>query len=245
MFRVDSITGDHIYQKMGSFKGGVNVMEVNITPKQLERLRRASDITEIQMLMAKFVECFSKMEALKALELFATDDDNVSIELAECGGYDGPKQVKAFLTAYDEYLKDPSDKRGWMELQNICNPTVKVSKNHEKAVGYWTILAPSAKWGMPYPCDEYKLTAHWGCGKYIAEFKKTNEGWKILKLQLVWFLRSPFELGWMRQPDCVHMPVLQGVKPDREPDYFNIYNADYGCASGGIEWGPYLPDEIE
>ena len=31
-------------------------MEVNITPKQLERLRRASDITEIQMLMAKFVE---------------------------------------------------------------------------------------------------------------------------------------------------------------------------------------------
>ena len=108
-------------------------MEVNITPKQLERLRRASDITEIQMLMAKFVECFSKMEAAKAYDLFATDDDNVSIELAECGGYDGADHVKAFLDAYDKYLQDPSDKRGWMELQTLCNPCVKVDANHEKA----------------------------------------------------------------------------------------------------------------
>lgn len=218
-------------------------MDVNVTPKQLERLRRASDITEIQMLMAKFVENMSKMDARANIHLFAEEKD-ASIELAECGGYDGFDHVRSFLEKYGEYLEDPSDKRGWMELQTICNPCVIVAEDHEKAVGYWTILAPSSKWGMPYPCDEYKLTALWGCGKYICEFKKTAEGWKILKLQLVWFLRSPFEYGWMRQPDCVHMPAIRGIKPDREPDYFNVYNADYGCASGGIEWGPYLPEEI-
>lgn len=48
----------------------------------------------------------------------------------------------------------------------------------------------------------------------------------------------------VKQPDCVHMPVLPGMKPDRAPDYTNVYNADYGCASGGIEWGPYVPESL-
>lgn len=40
--------------------------EYTFTEKQLERLRRASDITEIQMLMAKYVDCMSKMRAKDA-----------------------------------------------------------------------------------------------------------------------------------------------------------------------------------
>lgn len=218
--------------------------EYTFTEKQLERLRRASDITEIQMLMAKYVDCMSKMRAKDAWTLFAQKNENVSIELAESGGYDGPQHVLQLLEAYDEYLRDPSDKRGWMELQNICNPTVMVSDDHTRAMGYWTILAPSSKWAMPYPCDQEKLTALWGCGKYIVEFVREGEHWAILRLKLVWFLRSPFEFGWMKQADCVHMPPLQGLKPDREPEYYNVYNADYGCASGGIEWGPYLPESL-
>lgn len=223
--------------------GGKKV-DIQLTEKQLERLRRASDITEIQMLMAKYVEYMSKMRAADAYTLFAQNNENISIELAECGGYDGSAHVKAFLDAYDAYLSDPRDKRGWMELQTICNPTVLVSDDHSRAMGYWTILAPSSKWAMPYPCDQERLTALWGCGKYVVSFCREEDRWRIQKLQLVWFLRSPFEYGWMKQADCVHMPVFQNLKPDRAPDYFNVYNADYGCASGGIEWGPYLPEQV-
>ena len=100
-------------------------MQVEITEKQLMRLRRAADITEIQNLMARLVEAFSRMDVSRVYEdLFAVGDPEVSIELAESGGYDGPEHVQAFLNAYDAYLSDPKDKRGWMELQNICNPTV-------------------------------------------------------------------------------------------------------------------------
>lgn len=218
-------------------------MELELTNQELKRLRRASDITEIQMLMAKYVERVSRMDVSHVFEdLFACDAPDVSVELAECGGYDGPEHVRDFFRAYDRYLSDPADKRGWMELQNICNPTVMVKEDRSRAIGYWTIIAPSAQWAMPYPCDQERLTAYWSCGKYFVEFLNTENGWRILKLQLVWFLRSPFEFGWMKQPDCVHMPLLPGMKPDREPDYYNVYSADYGCASGGIEWGPYLPD---
>lgn len=183
-------------------------MQVEITEKQLMRLRRAADITEIQNLMARLVEAFSRMDVSRVYEdLFAVGDPEVSIELAESGGYDGPEHVQAFLNAYDAYLSYPKDKRGWMELQNICNPTVIRSEDGQRAVGTWALLAPSAKWAMPYPCDQEKLTAFWGCGKYYVHFIKTEKGWKIQKLQLIWYLRSPFELGWMKQPDCVHTAV--------------------------------------
>lgn len=219
-------------------------MKVEVTQQQLRRLRRASDITEMQMLMARYVELMSKMDAASIFDqLFAVDSPEVSIELAEAGGYDGPEHVRAFLQAYDAYLASPGDKRGWMELQHLCNPTVLVKEDRSRAIGYWTILAPSAQWAMPFPCNQEQLTAYWGCGRYLVEFLPTDKGWKILKLKLVWYLRSPFELGWMKQPDCVHMPALTGVTPDRAPDYYNVFSPDYGCASGGIEWGPYLPDE--
>ena len=60
--------------------------EYIFTEKQLERLRRASDITEIQMLMARYVDCMSKMRAKDVWTLFAQENDDVSIELAESGG---------------------------------------------------------------------------------------------------------------------------------------------------------------
>jgi len=218
--------------------------DYTFTPQELERLRRASDITEIQGIMANFVDCLSKMHPADAYKLFANVEGS-SIEIAECGEYDGPKHIKAFLEAYDAYMADASDKRGYMEFQNICNPCVVVKKDHSEAMGYWTIIAPSAKWAMPVPCDQEKLTAHWGCGKYICTFINTEKGWKIKNLKLVWFLRSPFIEGWVAQADCVHMPAFPGLTPDKEPDYYNVYNADYGCASGGIEWGPYIPDDYD
>ena len=80
--------------------GGKKV-DIQLTEKQLERLRRASDITEIQMLMAKYVEYMSKMRAADAYTLFAQNNENISIELAQSGGYDGSAHVKAFLDPYD------------------------------------------------------------------------------------------------------------------------------------------------
>ena len=44
--------------------------------------------------------------------------------------------------------------------------------------------------------------------------------------------------------EAARLCAYAGMKPDRAPDYTNVYNADYGCASGGIEWGPYVPESL-
>ena len=60
---------------MRTLKITLNSKEYEFTELELERLRRASDVTEIQNLMAKYIELMSKMEASKCFELFADQDD--------------------------------------------------------------------------------------------------------------------------------------------------------------------------
>lgn len=220
-------------------------MEVEMTEQQRKKLQRAADITSIQMLMARYIDHMSKMSAADIFDkMFVKDSDDVSIELFDGGEYCGEEHVRAFLDAYDAYLADPSDKKGWMELQLLCTPYIKLSKDGTRAMGTWSLFSPSAKQATPYPCDIEKLTAIWVCGKYFCEFRKVDGSWKILKLRSIAYLRSAFELGWTRQADCISMPVLPGMKPDK-PSRSYLYNFDYGMGNGGIEWGPYMPENGE
>lgn len=218
-------------------------MEVTLTEKQVAKLRHAADIKDIQMLMAKFTRYMSQMDASKVFDnLFDTENPNVSIEMFDSGKFIGPEHVREYLDAYDKYLADPKDKRGYMELETLCTPYVITNDDGTKAMGTWSLLCPAAKMGAPLPGDEEKLVAHWVCGKYFCSFAKKDDGWKFVTLHKIAYLRSPFNIGWMSQPDCCFSPVLPGIQPDEEPTFFT-YNADYSCASGGIEWGPYMPEE--
>lgn len=220
-------------------------MEVEITDKQRRKLQRAADITSIQMLMARYVDRVSKMDVSKVFDdYFVQDSDEVSIEFYEGGEYRGAQHVRDYLAAYDGYLSDPSDKQGWMELQLLCTPYIKLAPDGERAIGTWSLFCPTARLATPYPCNRKQLTAIWVSGKYLCEFRKVDGVWKILKLRLVAYLRSPFENGWTRQADCCSVPVFPDVRPDG-PSRSYLYNFDYGMGNGGIEWGPYLPEDSE
>lgn len=221
-------------------------MEVEVTEQQLAKLQHATDITHIQMLMANYVDYMSRMDAWGAYkDLFVHDSDESSIEYYESGEYRGDAQVQAFMKAYDAYLADPSDKRGWMEHQLICTPFIKISTDDgQRALGTWSLFIPSAKLAMEFPEMDEKLTAIWQCGKYFCEFQKVDGKWKILKLRAIAYLRAPFHAGWNVQADCAPMPYLAGITPDG-PSRSYLYNFDYTMGNGGIEWAPYLPENDE
>lgn len=218
-------------------------MDIVLTEKQRKKLQKNADIKAIQMLMAKYVRRLSQMDVSGVFdELFDTENPDVSVEICDSGKYIGPEHVRAYYDAYDAYLADGSDKRGWMELEHLCTPYIMVNDAGDKAMATWSLLAPSAKMAAPSPGDVEKLTAYWFCGKYYCSFAKKADGWRISSLHKIAYIRSPFDIGWMLQGDCVFEPVLPGIKPDEPPTYFT-YNADYSCASGGLEWGPYMPEE--
>ena len=54
----------------------------------------------------------------------------------------------------------------------------------------------------PYPSNEHLPTAYWFIGKYDNEFIKIDEEWKLLKTHIIAFTRTPYNEGWVQQPDA-------------------------------------------
>jgi hypothetical protein len=219
-------------------------MEIEVTQEQLNKLRRAADITEMQMLMGRLINYLEKMDAASIWdELFLHGDESVSVEIGDYGAFDGSEHVEAFFREYDAYLKDPSDKRGWMDQRNVSTPYVVMGADGDTAYGSWSCFAAQAKQALPYPCDERTLTAIWNASKYCCTFKRTAEGWKFATLREVIYIRTPFQHGWVKQPDCMRSEPLGLLLPDRfSRSYIYHPDAQYSPA-GRYNWGPFPPEE--
>lgn len=219
-------------------------MEVEVTQEQLKRLQKASDITEIQMLMGRLVTYLEQFDGASIWEkLFAHDDGNVSVELADYGGYEGVEHVDAFFKAYDAYLKDPVDKRGYMDFRNLSTPYVIIGNDGNSAYGTWHCFAPQSKLALPYPGDERTLTAIWSASRYVATFKRTDYGWKIVTLREIVYIRTPYEHGWLKQPDCIRAEPLGALTPDKFSRSY-VYHPDALYSPTGLyNWGPFPPEE--
>lgn len=216
---------------------------VELTVNEMKKLQNAADITRVQMIMARYVEYISKFEALRAFEaLFAKNNPDVTVEINECGGYIGPN-ARLFMERYDKYLKNPSDKRGWMDIQELNTPYVIISKDSTHARGQWGVFNPQSKPATEFPGNVRQLTAIWCFSKYLGKFLRIDNDWKILKLRQITYVRAPFDQGWNKQPDCYRMPAELYFEPDT-PSRSSIYNPDCIYSGHGIyNWGPYLPDE--
>lgn len=215
---------------------------MEISEKEAARISRAADIREIQQLMARYVQFISQMNPLGAYEtLFDLDNLNVGVEINECGGYIGPESTRRFMEKYQAYMRDPTDKRGWMDIQEINTPLVVFSKDRNLAKGQWSIFSPQAKLATAYPGSQRTLTAIWCFGKFHCDFIRTESGWKILKLRELTFVRAPFDIGWNAQAECYNMPAELYAHPDTPPRT-SIYNTDAVYSGHGLfNWGPYIP----
>lgn len=213
----------------------------------LELAVRAANISEIQNLMADYVTNCLKMDYKTSMEkLFAIDHPEVSFEYMEGGEYKGPDQVKAYMGALHAQAQSIEEKTGWMEFQHLTTPKIIISDNGQgdRAAGQWTILSPWAKVCTPYPCDERKLTALWFIGRYQNEFIKVDGEWKILKLHLIAYVRTPFEQGWMKQADAMRIAPVRELRPDNPPRYYTFHPDCVYSFDNIYNWGPYLPEEI-
>lgn len=214
--------------------------------KQLASLVRMADRVEITQVMTRFVQYFEEFDAKTALEkLIAYDDPAVSVEFMEEGVYEGPEKVKEYFDAIQEYFDDPSDKRGFLPLQNLATPHIVISSSGNRAMGQWDMLNANAMQASEYPHDTTKLTALWICGRYDNEFIKVDGKWKLLKVHLVTYFKTPFDQGWLKDPNCLSFGSCK-VTPTRPSNQNKIYHSDATYSGEYLHnYGPYLPDSID
>lgn len=218
-------------------------MEVEITKQQADKLMKAASITEIQMLMGRYVSYLDKMDAYSIWEKLFSRRADVSVEVGDWGEFCGPEHVEQFFRAYHDYLQDPSDKRGWMDIRNLATPYVVLGNDGNTAYASWSCLNPQARQAMPYPSDKRTLTAIWGVSKFSAWCVREDGQWRFRSVKEIMYIRTPYELGWVRQPDCMRQQPLGELLPDVE-HRSRIYSPDAVYFPRGLyNWGPFPPEE--
>ena len=210
------------------------------------QLTWAADINDIQQLMNRYIINVHRMDYMSSYnELMANDNPDLEFEYMESGAYVGPVHVKQYMQALHDYMQSPQDKLGYMGLNHCMTPNVIINDSGDRAVGHWSVFSPWSQQATPFPCDKRKLTAMWFTGKYENEFIKVDGEWKILKIHLIAYTRSPYELGWVRQADAMRIKIMDGLTPDKAPRMY-AYHPDAVYSSANIfNWGPFLPDDTD
>jgi hypothetical protein len=210
---------------------------------ELDRMLRAADIVEIQMLQGRYMSLLDRDDFPGIYELMPKDHPELSFEMVEGGEFQG-EHVRNLILAEEKKLGDrKSVKRGWVGLQYMWTPNIVLSKDGTRARAQWNLLSPHAMSVSPYPGNEHKTTAYWFVGKYDNEYIKINNEWKLLKLHVCAYVRTPYDEGWLKQGDCKRIYHPGSGKPDN-PSRIYTYHPDAIYSSGSLySWRPFLPED--
>ena len=193
--------------------------------KELDRLLRAADIIDIQNIMGRYLAYLDQVNFLGIYSLMAQDHPEITYEMCEDGAYIGPENVRKYMHDEHTHLNaNPNHMKGWIGLQNILTPRIVFSEDGSRAKAQFNQLSPHAMAIEPYPSNEHLPTAYWFIGKYDNEFIKIDEEWKLLKTHIIAFTRTPYNEGWVQQPDArriyhpaagegphLHLPPQRGL----------------------------------
>ena len=217
-----------------------------MTKKEAQRLLRAADIIDIQNIMGRYLAYLDQLSFKGIYDLMAKDHPEITYEMVEDGAYVGPENVKEYMMDRDLHFQtNPNQVQGWVGLQNIVSPRIVFSKDGNRAKAQFNQLSPHAMPRAPYPSDEHIPTAYWFLGKYDNEFIKIDGEWKLLKVHIIAYMRTPYSEGWIRQADArrIYHP---NAKPPQQPSRIYTYHSDaIYTKSGNWNWGPHLPKDGE
>lgn len=219
---------------------------MNISEKEIKRFEKTAAVNEIAMMLGRYVTLMDQLDSKSIYEeLFAVNNDEVSVEFESCGTYVGPEHARAFMEDLHKKLNDLRNKRGWMDFYDAATPQILVSEDGQRAQALWTLLSPKAKQASAEAgyTSNRKLTAFWQCGKMHWELIKVDGEWKILHFHQLTYFTTEYHTGWGKQQECYRETPMWSILPDKKPRFY-VYHPDIVYVQGGqYNWGPYLPDE--
>ncbi|MCD7749484.1 MAG: nuclear transport factor 2 family protein [Oscillospiraceae bacterium] len=225
--------------------------------RELARQQKFADMQAISQLMGRYI--FYMENGLVAEvwdELFSHEDPDVRVEIMDSGAYKGQEHVKRVWYTMGGRM----DKSGRMiteeeehEMSNtwsddpqllltimLTTPLIEVSPDGLHASGQWHLFGPHTNYVFDPDTLEKKHTAFWMVGKYANEFVKEHGEWKFKSLRPIGWLRTPYDKGWLRCPDCRKTPPPYWP-PDEAPRS-NAWSPEEAWRPD--KWYPLPPEHI-
>lgn len=213
---------------------------------ELDRMLRAADIIEIQMLHGQYLTYLDQVNFKGIYSTMAQDHHEISYEMVEDGTYEGPENVRKYMLDEHEHLNNnPNHMKGWIGLQYILTPRIVLNEDATRAKAQWNQLSPHAMGISPYPGNDKHVTPYWFIGKYDNEYIKIDGEWKLLKTHIIAFSRTPYHGGWMREPDARRIFHPNAQPPQRKGRVYTYHPDATYSENGNWNYGPYLPKDGE
>lgn len=190
--------------------------EVKELKDQVAELSWTKDYIEIWQLMSMYSHLYHVFKRSDIPGLFAQKTPGVLVEIEESGVYEGLEGVNRFFKGI------LSEKRhmipGFLAVHMTGNPILQFNKKRTRAKGIW-----HSHGSATLRVDE-KLTSFWCLGKYDVEYVKEDGQWKFLKLIYRLTYMTPYEKGWMEEPQGAS---ITAAHPDYPPDEPSTYHLPY------------------
>jgi len=213
--------------------------ELGARIEELEaRVRHSEDVLAIMNLQSRYNYYLELNYCDRVPDLFAQKDPNVKCEICDGGVYEGLESIKHLW----KLMGEGQGGRGFLGTIMISTPHIQVSKDGKTARGMWHAFGPNSVPATAYPGDKPdQLTAIWFLGKYDNEYVKEDGKWKFRSLHVIVYIRTPYEQGWLKQPNARMFGLPPSViKPDKPSTVFKPYHPH-----GFNELLPEPPEEIE
>jgi hypothetical protein len=190
--------------------------EVVRLKEQVAEHARLKDYIEIWKLQSLYVHLYTMCMRDEIIDLFARKTPGVSIEMEDGGVYEGIEGVKK---VFGGILSEKNSKvPGFLGIHMTVNPLIEINKAGTRARGVW----PSH--GSCALRIEGKLTAYWCLGKYDMEYVKEDGKWKFLKLVYRQIYMTPYEKGWIEEPQGASIACFPEYPPDKPCTHHLPYN---------------------
>ena len=197
-----------------------------------DKAQAVLDIQAIANLQGRYLYYVQSHNYDEILPLFAMDDPEVSVEIAESGVYVGADKIR---TLFVDMIKPLFTAPGSLPIHMLTTPVIEVAPDRSIAYGMWQTLGCNA---FPTPQG---LVATWQQGKYDNSFVIERGQWRFKRFRWLCNFRTPYDQGWVKQAhlhveplDLANFP--EAMRPSRAGERYDVYDP-----STPMDFGPPPP----
>lgn len=183
-------------------------------------LGRTQAARDIQNLMGRYTINFSPKYMHRALDFYALDRPDVSVEIADRGVYVGAQALTKLFGA-----QFAMDLKGNLLVHYLATVMIEVARDGQSARGVFRSPGIEAV----VPPGGGKPVALWSFGTYAVDFIKQGQQWKILHLQWFRTIKCTYADGWVDDLSMTYTGKLPD-SPEILPTTFH---------------NPYTPDNVQ
>ena len=182
------------------------------------KLARQEAVNAVQNVMGAYTVNFSPKRMHQALDFYALDRPDVSVEIGDRGVYVGEAALRQlFCTQFTMSLK------GNMLIHYLTTPMIEVSADGESARGVWRSPGIEAV----VPRDGAAPVPLWSFGTYAVDFLKYGEQWKILHLHWFRIIKCSYQKGWVEDLSMAFSGKLPDGPELGVTTYHNPYTPEW------------------